>query len=357
MRQSPQLEQLNQELLQFSPPNLEHDRLAETLHREYGLSGRFVALAGERDQNIRVRTDAGPDYLLKVASPTESLASIDFQISALNHLTAVDPDLPVPRNIPTLSGAPTASVANPEQGASYNLRLLTFVAGRPIVSADQLIPAFIGQTGDLMGRLNAAFQGYDHPAGGHVMPWNILNGLVTDRFLVEACLPETLRADCVSALTRMSHSSFTRMLALPASVIHNDAHTGNILVDPETGTHVVGLIDFGDMVQGPLVQDVGSTLSSFAETCPDLVGMSVGYIRALSRHISFSDEEVALVFDAMLARLILTVQLTQFRILHSGTGSPHIVGTDLPRVIETLSKVLAHDRGQFTRSLRDALGR
>lgn len=335
----------------FCPPALTQDRLARILAQDYGLTGRLDPLAGERDQNIRVTGEDGTRYLLKVASPQEDPASIAFQIAALDHLATADPDLAIPRNIPTLSGAP--SLRAPGEGGAVTIRLLSFVAGRPLAGVDPLPADAIAQTGDLMGRVNRAFRGLAPPAPGPVMPWNILNGLITAPHLIDSGLPDSLRADCLRALQRMKTHSFAAMRALPAGVIHNDAHTGNILVDADTGTRVAGLIDFGDILRGPLVQDVGSTLSSFAEIRPDLVALSADYIRALSRHVAFPDAQVALVFDALLARLILTVQLTRFRM--QTIGASGVTGTDLPRVIDTLAAVLARDPARFTRDLRDAL--
>ena len=352
-----QTEHLTRELLRFSPPRLGHDRLADILWQHYGLSGDFKALAGERDQNIRVRTASGADYLLKLASPAEDPAVIDFQICALDHLAMTAPDLPIPRNVPTLTGAAGVSLPDPAGGEAFHMRVLTYVSGHPMASVSQFRPGFVAETGDLMGRLNAAFQGFEHPASSHFMPWNILNGLITNPYLIENCLPDNLRAGCVCALARMSQGSFARMADLPGGIIHNDAHTGNLLVDPETRTHVVGLIDFGDMLRGPLVQDVGTTLSSFAETCPDLVEISARYIGALSRHVAFSDAQVDLVFDSILARLILTVQLMQFRVLENAKGAEMITDHELPRAIDTLDTVLALEHTRFTRALRDALGR
>jgi len=59
-------------------------------------------LDSERDQNFRLRSLSGREYVLKIANPDEDRAVTNLQTEALLHLAAADPDLPVPAH---LSGA------------------------------------------------------------------------------------------------------------------------------------------------------------------------------------------------------------------------------------------------------------
>lgn len=56
------------------------------------------------------------------------------------------------------------------------------------------------------------------------------------------------------------------MLNIRPQVIHNDAHTGNVLTN-DLG-QITGVIDFGDSVCAPIIQDLAVSATSIAEIFP-----------------------------------------------------------------------------------------
>ena len=86
-------------------PELDLDAVVGSLSAVWGLDGDLVEVHGERDRNFRVETGSGR-YLLKVHNPVEAESVLDLQDSALRHIRAVDPGLPVPDVVPTADGRP-----------------------------------------------------------------------------------------------------------------------------------------------------------------------------------------------------------------------------------------------------------
>ena len=66
----------------------------------YLFTGATVAVHGERDRNFRLDAPGGR-YLLKVHNPADGEKVLDLQYSALRHIRAVAPDVPVPDVVPT----------------------------------------------------------------------------------------------------------------------------------------------------------------------------------------------------------------------------------------------------------------
>ena len=63
------------------------DEEAVAIAREYyGLEVAAKSLVSERDQNFRLRTAAGVQYVLKIANAAEAPEVTDFQIRALLHI-------------------------------------------------------------------------------------------------------------------------------------------------------------------------------------------------------------------------------------------------------------------------------
>ena len=74
------------------------EALAQRVAAEhYGLIATVHRLDSERDQNFRLRSLSGREYVLKIANPAEDRAVTNLQTEALLHLAAADPGLPVPR--------------------------------------------------------------------------------------------------------------------------------------------------------------------------------------------------------------------------------------------------------------------
>jgi Ser/Thr protein kinase RdoA (MazF antagonist) len=77
----------------------------EIAERAFELRASAHPLASERDQNYRLRTADGSNWVLKIANTAEDPELLDMQTRALLHIAEVDPDLPVPWVRATAEGA------------------------------------------------------------------------------------------------------------------------------------------------------------------------------------------------------------------------------------------------------------
>ncbi len=73
---------MQRDLVQLAPRLTAEDalRLVADL---YGLYGEPEALPSERDQNFRITTEDGAEYVLKIANASEDLAALDLQNRAM----------------------------------------------------------------------------------------------------------------------------------------------------------------------------------------------------------------------------------------------------------------------------------
>ena len=338
--------------LRFSPPRLGEDLLEPFLRQHWGIEGKFSRLSGERDQNFRITAADGSRYVFKIASPLEDLALVDFQIQALLHLEASDPGIPIPRIRRSLGGRLFETLTT--GGANYPVRVLSWVDGVPVGDCDPPSNDTIGQIGALQGRMCRAFRGFTHAGGSHFMPWDILNGLVVSENLCKNYLRGDLAKRCAPVLERLSTYALPRMRELPHQIIHNDAHSGNVLCDPHDQATITGVIDFGDLVHRPIVVDLATSLASIMETSESPVSASAALVSGFAKHLRIPPEQLELVYDALLARAIMIVQLLQFRADHTDVDAS-LVEEDIPAVRHGLEKALAMNRTEFQDALRDAI--
>ena len=331
--------------LRFTPPGLPHDVLASFLRDRWNVEGEFKALTGERDQNLRVRNNDGSQYVLKVASPIENPALVDLQVQALLHLERSDPGIPAPRMIRSVGGRVVETLTD-DSGGDHAVRLLSYVPGVPLASRG--VPALdtISAIGALQGRMCRAFAGFRHDAGTHFMPWDILNDLVVSRVLRTDYLQDGLAKECAPVLARLENDSLPRMHELPHQIIHNDAHAGNIMVDPDDPSSVTGVIDFGDLVNRPIVVDLSTSLASMAERSLSPVSAAAALVHGFQQHMPIPIKQLELLYDATLARAIMTVQLLEFRVRNTDVD-PGIASADLPDAKTGLRKLLSVDEARL----------
>lgn len=80
-----------------SPPRFTAKQACALARRLYGLSASATPLPGEQDQNFLLETDAGPEFVLKIANAAESRNTVEAQNAALRHLAQRAPALRCPR--------------------------------------------------------------------------------------------------------------------------------------------------------------------------------------------------------------------------------------------------------------------
>lgn len=333
----------------FTPPRFPEQDIADLLVETYGIRGDLTALAGERDQNIRVRSEDGRTFVLKISSPQESNEAVGFQIRALEHVRRENPAIGVPRLIPARNGKLCCSIVD-ASGISHHVRLLTHVPGVPLDTIEDRPAETIQAVGALMGQLVGALEGVSPPKRPEFLPWDVMNGLVVMDGFSERYVPPQLWDICEPFLNRFASDTLPQLHALPAQVIHNDLHPGNVLCQPDDPTRLTGCIDFGDMACRPTVMELSSSLAEFAGNVSGFIACCREMLAGYRIHATLPDALLPLLYDATLARAILCVQLAMFRLRHANLD-PAIETTHLPAAIDAVRAISSIDRREFVAAL------
>lgn len=300
------------QVLSDGSPALDIEWVRALARERYGLRGEIVALTGERDRNYRLQSAAdGARYMLKVSHPAESALVADFQTRALLHVAAVDPGLPVQRIVPTLNGAPSF-VADPGDGAPRVVRLFSYLPGLPMPDA----PRSTAQRANLartLARLDRALQDFDHPAGALDLPWDIQRADSVRGLLVHIADP-VRRVVAENALDRFERLAKPVLPRLRAQPIHNDFNIYNVLVDPTDTDRIAGVLDFGDMVHAPLIDDLAVAASyQLGSEGGDPLADIVPFVAAYHAVLPLQRAEIDLLFTLMTARLVMVVAISGWR--------------------------------------------
>lgn len=334
--------------LEAAPPALASEEAAAAASRFFGLSGAFSTLDSERDQNLRVDSDDGRRYLLKISNPADGVPVIEMQTEALLHINRHDPGLPVMRPLPTLNGDLYASLEG-AKGSSHLIRLFTWLEGRMLSSTDLDLRAIEG-FGVLVARMGLALRGFFHPAAGYRILWDLKHtadlrpfaGFVTD---------EWRRAICDRVLARFEGSVLGSISGLRAQPVHNDLTLDNVLLDD---AHAVsGIVDFGDLTHTALICDLAIALVSLMWGRPDPFEAAEAAIAGYRTRVSIDPGEAELLGDLVSARLLALVLIANRRVTRYPENAAYIMA-NVEAAWELLETIDVLGSAQFARRLRDA---
>jgi Ser/Thr protein kinase RdoA (MazF antagonist) len=298
------------------------ERAVSLVREHYGFESRATRLTGERDENFRIAAGGSDDFVLKIAHPAEELAVADLTTAALLHLEREDPNLPCPRVVRTRGGE-THTRFTDESGALRTARLLTYLQGRPLGSADGS-PRLRTACGRLGGRLSRALRSFSHPAAHRAIVWDVRHAAHYGRLLGQVPgFPFPGEAGAV--LERIVPRIESQLPLLRHQIVHNDLNPRNVLVAP-TG-EVSGIIDFGDMTYTAVIADVAVTAAELLpEDCSAGNSTAVQSIRevanAYHESVPLLPEERALLGTLVAARLVANLVVHEWH-LHRNPAGQH----------------------------------
>ncbi len=343
---------LDAEFLRFNPPQFDLESLRNITSRHFGLTGDLSPLEGERDQNAKFVANDGQVYVLKISGINEDPDVVDFQVQALLHLEKYAPEICVPRLVRTRDGNASARQRTAD-GDEHLVRLLTYVAGTPMSKGPPTQLRTLRAIGNMQGQLCRTLSSFFHPSARHFMPWDSTNGLVFDKVL-RSNMSADLQTLTTPILARLESETVPTLMGLRAQVIHNDVHSGNVMRRDESTEEVAGLIDFGDLIHAPLINDLAASGASFAENFENPIAAISALVEGFHAVLPLEEQEVELLHDLVLLRLILTIELLDFLLRNS--DNPGVSREEFSSIVETLKRVAALDPMEARESYRRACG-
>lgn len=334
--------------LERNLPNLEVSEVQRIARDHYGLEGDFKALDGERDLNFRITSESGA-YLFKIANEGDNDDIVGFQVDALRHIRSRDPSLPVPEVFPDTRGRYFSSVTS-EAGTSHIIRLVSYLAGTPVEGSDVNSHTW-RQIGAFMGRLNNALGSfYHHAARLNDHPWDT-SGCLRFQPFVEHIAEPSSRKLINTVFDRFREHVKDRLDATRHQIIHQDAHGGNVLVNASNPDEVAGLIDFGDMLYGPVIADLAVATDTSADA-DDVTTIMCNVASGFDSTFPLLENEIDLLFDVVCARYALTATIVAARSALAPSEPSHLASY-VP-FVEAIDRLLTFGHQKGTRELRRA---
>jgi 4-aminobutyrate aminotransferase-like enzyme/Ser/Thr protein kinase RdoA (MazF antagonist) len=298
------------DILETQSPSFTIEQVKDIANKLYGLTGNLFPLASERDQNFRISTEAGDQYVIKIANSAEDPAIIDMQLKALEHIALVDPRLPVPRILFSRNGSAIEQI-QAENGTNHSMRILTYLSGAP-PKDDPPDHALLRPMGACLARLALALRGFFHPKANYELLWDLKHTPKLRQYL-----PHITNADhheLVSYfLDRFDRNVLPLIPKLRAQVVHNDFVPDNILVAENDPGCIVGIIDFGDMIHTLLINDLATTIAPLLLRYTDPVGVATEILAGYHELVPIEEAELWILYDLIAARLAMLNVIASWR--------------------------------------------
>jgi hydroxylysine kinase len=297
-------------VLNSSAPVLDDDEVRALLHDMYGIEGDITPLTSERDKNYHVLASDGRDILLKITNAAEPVEITRFQTGALLQIAKACPSLPVPRIVPTRTGEHLRIVDLPGQGASV-VRMLTYLHGEPLHRTTRSV-AQRRSIAICLATLDLALKEAAPPSIPHELQWDIKNAAKL-RSKVEALSNPAERARAARVIDEFDSDVAPLLPRLRKQVVHNDFNPHNILVAPDDSTRVTGILDFGDMVETPLIVDLATACAYQVAPAAHPLETIGEFVSAYHGVCPLEPDEFAVLFGLIKARLATTIIITSWR--------------------------------------------
>ncbi|KAF1052913.1 MAG: Homoserine kinase [Stenotrophomonas maltophilia] len=308
-------------LLEAAQAEVSDAQAAQVAVEHFDLHGPLQRLAGERDLNFHIDDPRG-GRLLKLSHPLEDPQVVDFQNQALLRIERADPTLPVQRLFPNLSGSHEVRIEI--DGQSMQARLFSFVDGLPLHRVEQRSRSLRENLGDALARLGLALQGFEHPASGHELLWDLKHAQRLRGLLVH--IEDRAQRSLVERfLDNFETHALPRLGALRAQVIHNDLNPHNVIVQHTHPECLANILDFGDMVHAPLVNDVAVAAAYQLTEPQDALRGAEEFVAAYHRRNPLRDEELEILPDLIATRLLMTLSITAWRASLHPENRPYIL--------------------------------
>ncbi|MBT6034934.1 MAG: phosphotransferase [Kordiimonadaceae bacterium] len=331
--------------LRFNPPSFTKSALLEEVKNIYGLSGTLKPLVGERDQNHLLETDEGDKYIVKVAGPDEDRSVVDYQIKTLQHIENKNPSLNIPRNLKTLEGGDYAIIKS-SSGQEHMIRLLSYVDGVPFGEDYKPPLNVLFDAGRFQGQMCAALSDFSHPSEGYFMPWDTSQGLILNPALRVSKHGDVERL-IVPLLDHFRDHVLPTMNGFRKQTIHNDAHNDNVLRSAPGMDDFYGLIDFGDICYAPVIQDLSVPMIGYVGDVKNPIETGSAYVKGFASAYQLDREALDILYDLLILRAALTVQLIDFRMLQNDVNM-QVLEDEYPMLVTRLENLLAIDRKEIT---------
>ncbi|HCY85985.1 MAG TPA: hypothetical protein DHV36_12690 [Desulfobacteraceae bacterium] len=279
-------------------------KILDLLKARYGITGRLTRMAGENTTYL-VEADTGMAYVFKPMDEETTTGMIEVEHLAVETLMNAELGIMLPRIIPTREGDVVAT-AKTRDGITIRGCLRSFVQGLPWHSDVPASPERLKNLGRTVARMTNIMSAIIHPDTLRTHPWD-LAAADQHRAAIGKVEDPARRQILERIFLRFSAIARPKFAKLPRGPIHGNLTDANVLIQ---GNRVSGILDFGNCLDNPLVNELAIALACHTPDEPDPLDTAALMVGAYHRERPLSRDEIEVLFPLMCTRLAVSLILT-----------------------------------------------
>ena len=271
------------------------------LRKYYGIEAIEVKkLTGYDNVNYLVKTQENK-YVLKTYKKDDELFDlVKAESEVLAHLSSPGNDH-FPKPIKTHDGEYV--IKTELEGDEVVIRLLSYLEGMFFKDVDHT-PELFQSFGTFMAKTDLQLQNItNYTIKARQFEWDIQHVNLNAPLIHDILEPEN-RKIAAYFLQQFKEVVFPILPKLRKSVIHNDANDWNVLV---SNGKVSGIIDFGDLVYSPLINELAVTITYAIMEKDDPISWACYIVTAYHKIIPLEIHELDLLYYLIAAQLCISV--------------------------------------------------
>ncbi len=267
----------------------------------YGLNVDAKPLKGYDEKNFLLTASSGEKYILKISSGNIHPLHLQMQYEMLQRLAASPIKQYFQKFIPSKNGE--AIISSELEGEKVFIRLLTFLEGDFWYAVNEKPQSLYEDLGHFLGRMDKELQGFYHPAAERHYEWDTSNAMDAEKNL-NFITDHEKRRIASYFLLQFRTEVLPVLHDLRHTCIHGDANDYNILIKD---SKVAGLIDFGDVVYAPLVNNLAIACTYAMLHLDNPIDAAALIVKGYHTAYPLKNQEVDLLYYLVAARLCISV--------------------------------------------------
>jgi len=321
-----------------------HREIINLLKAEFGVGSSVLKpLPGYDNINFKVIGTDGKFYVLKINEQVKSTSLFESESKLLDCLNKEMPSS-FPQPLKTLQGA------NLIMKGHKIYRLFNWLDGdflSEIKANEKLLRSF----GHFLANMDKKLMKIDDPVvESRIYDWDLTH-FRTLKNKVDLIDDPAIRKLVLHYLLQFTIWVEPEFHTLRKSIIHNDANDHNVLTKENL---VIGLIDFGDVVFAPIIQEITVAITYLMMDTEDPVNAIIPFLRSYHKVLPLEEKEIDLLYYLVGARLSISL-IHSFEALHNGTDDDYTLVSQQP-AIALLKKWIAISPDKASHVFREALG-
>ncbi|MGY0037239.1 phosphotransferase [Pedobacter sp. NJ-S-72] len=292
--------------------------IKELISKYYNLEVSVEKTSGYEDQNFLLTDNQGNRFICKVNTDLEHPYFLDAQLKAMQHLSDTLVGNMIQSVIDNKDGDALTTLK--ENGENLYVRVLSYLAGTCVGDLLFPQPEIFESLGNVLGQLDKHLAGFVHPAAYRFTEWDLAN-VLNSRENLKYIRDDEKRTMASYFLLQYEMEVVPLLPDLRKAVIHNDANDYNVLISNDT---VSGIIDFGDMVESTLINNlaVACTYAMFRQFDPLVIAEKL--IKSYHAEYPLTKTELSVLYYLIAARLCKSVT-TSARLRSQSDNKHHFI--------------------------------